>query len=424
MPRRFLYVSNSVSHPPNVGGHQRTNLILRALAAMGEVDLLLLLPEHDIPEGGLEAMRRAFPFVHLINPARRGEMGPWRLIRPFSPRLVDRLAHNLGSRAAGFRPEPRIAGWIGERLRSHRYDLALGRYLQITSRSGVGAYTPTVLDIDDLETEVYRSRLHSPGLGRFERFMLARHLRQLERLVPAALDGFDHLWIASDADRALVGRRPVSVVPNIPYFEPGSPLRPLPPDDASNVVTIIATWNHGPNIDGLVRFLDRSWPLVLARHPAAVLHICGARITDGHRADWAARPGVRVIGKVPRVEDAYLPAALSIAPIHHGGGTKIKVLESLALGRACVLTRHSQRGYEHLLRHGESLWVGDTDEDLAEGCVALLKDPARRRAMAQRGGEIVARHFSFSAIESEVRSTVERLTADGAGLRPRRRPEA
>jgi hypothetical protein len=79
------------------------------------------------------------------------------------------------------------------------------------------------------------------------------------------------------------------------------------------------------------------------------------------------------------------------------------------------MMRHSLRGYEHALRHGEDVWVADSDADLAEGCVRLLASPDLRDAYAAHGA-VQARAFSFSRFCDIVKSTVERVTEAGRGV--------
>jgi glycosyltransferase involved in cell wall biosynthesis len=121
---------------------------------------------------------------------------------------------------------------------------------------------------------------------------------------------------------------------------------------------------------------------------------------------------------VPDLAEEYARAAFTVAPIYEGGGTKIKVLESLNRGRTVAMMRHSLRGYEHALVHGEDVWVADTDAELAEGCIRLLASPDLRDSLAAHGA-IQAQEFSFSRFSEIVKETIERVTADGRGVRRR-----
>src|SRR5690606_21015222 len=122
----------------------------------------------------------------------------------------------------------------------------------------------------------------------------------------------------------------------------------------SQVILTVSAMRFRVNEEAVDRFVQKIWPRIRAAAPQARFRIVGSQMTEAHRARWGAHAGVEVIGFVERLADAYGACALTVAPIFEGGGTKIKVLESLLYGRTCVVAPHAQRGYEHVLRHGES----------------------------------------------------------------------
>ncbi|HMN96299.1 MAG TPA: glycosyltransferase family 4 protein [Phycisphaerales bacterium] len=408
---RVLYVSDSLPFPTDVGGPQRTNLLVRALGRCAAVDALLLVDWPTLAPGVREAVTACFNRIETVTPTPRGQFGPWRAIRPLHPRLVDRLAHNLGSRLVDLSPDPRVVA-ARHRLEGGRpYDLCVGRYLRPAARAGLTEVGPSILDIDDLETSVYESRLES-ARGAAERWLLRRHIRALRELLPLLHARFAHLWIAAENDRAAVAAHPsVSVLPNIPFQAHDDPIEPLPPPGPSEAILVVASWHYGPNRRGLDRFLSRVWPRVRSQCPAATLRVVGSRMSETDRARWAAAPGVEVVGRVEDLRDAYAACAFAVAPVYEGGGTKIKVLETLALGRACVVTDHAWRGYEGVLLDREGIMVGRDDEGLASACIELLRDRPLRDRLARRGGELVRARFSWQAICDEVRRAALRTIA-------------
>lgn len=134
----------------------------------------------------------------------------------------------------------------------------------------------------------------------------------------------------------------------------------------------------------------------------AVLPCCRTR-----RAEAYGRvPGVRVLGTVPSVVPPYRACDFSIAPIWTGAGINIKVLESYAYGRTCVLTPFAYRGYEDCLEDGVSACVAKSPEDFARACIDLLRDPVRRDRLAAAGHPRVMRDFSFERLSHIVKQTI------------------
>jgi glycosyltransferase involved in cell wall biosynthesis len=287
----------------------------------------------------------------------------------------------------------------------HRYDAVVGRTLRQTCKAGVFGRVPVVVDIDDLDSEPYRTRLSVPGLPRWKKVVLRKHLRGLERGLPEVIQRCTHLWLTNDLDIRLVKHPSVSMLRNIPFNTPFEPPRCV---DSQALVTV-GHWGWRPNVDGVDHFLRACWPHIRRSCPAARYKLVGAGMSETLRRSWGRIDGVEIIGAVNDIAEAYAGSAFVVAPIYDGGGTNIKVLEALAYRRAVVCTRHAQRGYEHVLKDADALDVTDDDRELATACVTLLRDASRREAMAERGRALVLKHFSFDAFAGEVRQTMEQV---------------
>ncbi len=314
-----------------------------------------------------------------------------------------------------FAPDPLLSAWLADHLAKSRYDLIVGRYLQPTAYSGALAHAPVILDIDDLDTDRCRTELAMPGQRPWTRWLLKRRLRQLARLEPGLLRRPDHLWVCSEDDRTVVGEDRSTVLPNIPYTPPDGPRREaLASDSESQRVLIVGSLAFPVNVRGIDRFLERAWPAIRKSRPSARFRIVGAGLSPKQAARWSRVPGVEPVGFVDDLTEEYARAAITVAPLFEGGGTKIKVLESLAYGRTCVLARHALRGFDHVLRHRESLWVAGEDAEMANGCITLLREKSLREDLAHIGHQLVMEHFTFERFAETVSQTVETVLASAA----------
>jgi len=408
---RILLVSPVRPIPATGGGRQRSDLIWRALARVADVDLFVTEDSANVPDPEQRALGDKRSLVGLQGFLRRAQQGPWKAIRPIRPKLIDRLAHNLGATAVWFTPDPLVAPEIRRVVAERKHDLIVGRYLRNSVRAGLADFPATILDLDDPDTSVYEARLREPGLSLAEKLILKKHLDGVRRALPRHLPRFAATWITSERDRPAAMTDIIEILPNIPWQptddDVASPLEQAP--DSSRRIMVIGSWGHTPNAHGLDTFLRESWPAVRAEEPGATLAVYGSQLTDAKRNRWGAIPGVEVIGFVDRVEDAYRDAAFAISPVIHGGGTKIKVLEALRFQRAAVISAHSHRGFEETLRDGEALLVARDSAEFASLCVALLRDPARRRELAGVGHQAVQHHYSFSTFCDIVARTVDRV---------------
>ncbi len=419
---RILAVTHTPPWPPTNGGHQRTNLLLRALSRCGKVDLVLLprSPARHPPEL-LEQLEQHFQLVDSLVPTPRGQHGLWSLIRPLSPKWVDRFAGLFGSAEVDYTPDPLATRSLEDRLSVHHYNVVVGRYLQPVVRAGALSFAPLILDVDDLDTDRARTQLDVAGQAPWTKWLLRRRLKALERIVPNRLTLPDQLWVCSEADRAAVGEDRATVLPNIPFESPDAPApRPQPPQPDCKRILFVGSLKFGVNERGIDNFLRQAWPIIRRAHPSATFRIVGGGLSDRQRTRWRRCPGVEPVGFVDNLADEYAACAFTVVPLFEGGGTKIKVMESLARGRTGVVARHAHRGFEHALRDRESLWVAENDTGVAEGCNALLSDPSLPGSMAEAGRAQVAEHFTFDRFASIVAKTVENaLRNDAKGVRRR-----
>ncbi|MBI1370552.1 MAG: glycosyltransferase [Planctomycetes bacterium] len=403
---KLLFVPNSLPAPPVIGGPQRTNLLLRALRRLGNVDTIAISHEVLSDEQRAELLDQ-YNVRAVLAPEHRYMHAPWRWFAPIHPKLIRRLAHNLGSRKVDYRPQASIEQWITQHIDLDQYDVIVGRYLYGLTRPGLIGHHPVVLDVDDLDTEVYRTRLAVPTNAKWENMVIRHHLRQLEGIVPPLLAKCDALWIANENDRAIRGLERATVLPNIPYGAEGAEnITPCPADDASRTLLMIGSMSHRPNIEGADYFVEQVWPRIRATVADAKLVIVGSKMKDEQRQRWSSSPGVEAMGFVEDLAQVYEQCAFTVAPIFAGGGTNIKVIESFSRGRTCVLARPAHRGYEKHLLEGESLLVGDDAASIADACIRLLKDPALRRTMADKGLAVVRASFSFDHFAAVVARTI------------------
>lgn len=406
--RRILFVSKVPPYPTTVGGNQRSNYLYRALSRVGKVDMILFQNPRTVSEDMRRVFVECYGVIGILPFPRRGRCVPWRFVRPLAPGVIDRLAHNLGRRRLDYEPDPAVARWVRGHVSLEEYDVIVGRFLYSLTKPDLLKARPVVLDVDDLDTEVYRSRLNVPTNRWWENVVIRSHLRQLEKIVPRKLSCCDHLWVANPKDRDLKGLQYATVLPNLPFFSDDDSARhSLPPQPENNHVVTVASFSHPPNFQGVDYFVSSVWPRVRKVVPKAVYRIVGSRMGDDQKRRWEQVDGVEAVGFVDNLRNVYLDSAFSVAPIYSGGGTNIKVLESLAYGRTCVVTPSALRGYEAHLHPDRDLLVGHDARQLADCCIKLLMDPGLCHRLASRGAEVVQREYSFDRFCKVVHDTLE-----------------
>ncbi|MEL7049247.1 MAG: glycosyltransferase family 4 protein [Pseudomonadota bacterium] len=148
------------------------------------------------------------------------------------------------------------------------------------------------------------------------------------------------------------------------------------PEPGPRVVFIGVT--HGGNADAMERLLADIWPKVIAEEPSARLQIIGeigALIERRHE-------GVEVLGHVPDLRTYGGPDAIGIAPTRIASGASIKVATYLELGMTVVADPSALKGFGDLLN--DTVEIAETDEAFAKALVELIRDPVRRKELAEK----------------------------------------
>ena len=236
--------------------------------------------------------------------------------------------------------------------------------------------------------------------------------RRYERRVLAATDAV--VTFSEEDQRLLAARAPQARVVRI---APGVTLPPRPYDPVGReppTVLFIGTFVHPPNVEGAIRLATDIFPEVRARHTAAKLEIVGDAPPAAVRA--LAGQGVVVTGRVDDVRPYLERAAVVAAPLRLGRGTRVKVLEALAAGKALVATPRALAGVDVV--PGEHVLAATTDAEIRDALLALLDSPERRRGLggAARAWALENLRWEDSALEYE--SLYDSLVATHGRDRP------
>ena len=148
---------------------------------------------------------------------------------------------------------------------------------------------------------------------------------------------------------------------------------------------------ENPNLDGLLWFLDEVWPRVRAARSQATLRV-GGRMGDDTAATLDAAPGVERLGFIDDMAAEVRHAAVNLAPIRFGTGTRIKVLDSLAQGGAVVATTLACEGIDVV--DGQHLRLADDPAAFAAACVELLNDPDQAATLGRAGHALMRERYS------------------------------
>ncbi len=387
--KKILILTPQFPYPPQQGTTIRNYNLVAGLARRHEVHLLSFGDPHMVGEAPLADLCRS---VQVIRPANRPMRQ--RLIGLFLSRLPD-MAQRLNSR--------RFEDALAATLDREKPDVVevegieLAQYLMYAAgRRGSAPLPQIVFDDHNAEYVLQRRAFETDARsGQARAWVRAayslvqwRRLATYERRVCGAAD---RVVAVSEADaqalrRLLPGCDPV-VVPNGVDMEfYGEPVTPVG-DEWGLVFT--GKMDFRPNVDAVLWFVQAVLPLIEREFPKVHLWVVGK---DPHPRlqPLAGNPTVTLTGSVGDVRPYIAGARIYVVPLRIGGGTRLKVLEAMAMGKAIVSTTVGCEGFE--VRSGRELILADTPGDFAAAVVALLRQPVVCERLGRAAQEFGARY--------------------------------
>jgi sugar transferase (PEP-CTERM/EpsH1 system associated) len=253
---------------------------------------------------------------------------------------------------------------------------------------------PTVLFTHNVEAEIWRRHAET-STHPVARRLYAGQWRRMLRFEGRTLARFDHVLAVSDADADTFGRlygrqlaAPVSVVPtgvDTAYFSPAPETAMRP-----HHLVFVGSMDWMPNEDAVIDFCRAILPLIRREIPDVTLSIVGRAPAAAVR-QLTRDPGIAVTGRVDDVRPFLREAAAAIVPLRVGGGTRLKIFEAMAAGKAVVSTTIGAEGLP--TEDGRHLLIADGPESFARATVGLLRNPDQRRTIEQAARSlVVGRH--------------------------------
>lgn len=384
---KILWVKPGKLLPLDTGGKLRTYNILRQLAAGHELTYLSYYGGQRDETYEREVLSHVPGTVTIYTAA------------PDSTELeryldyLRRLAWRAPYAVSKF-TDPRVQNLLGEWIPQRRFDVAVCDFLSSTLNFPADLATPTALFQHNVETVLWKRKVDFEVKWR-DRVVSRIEYAKMRRFEPEQTRRFHHVIAVSEADRdamsTMVDPSHISVVPtgvDLSKYQYDPESRP-----SRSLVVFTGSMDWEANIDGVEFFCKEIWPLVLAKVPEAHFRIVGR---DPHpRVKRLASDSVEVTGTVPSVVDHLREAAVFVVPLRIGGGTRIKIYEGMAMGKATVSTTVGAEGLD--VRHGRDILLEDSASSFAGAIVTFLQNEEVRRRY-EAAAAATARKYDWSVI--------------------------
>jgi sugar transferase (PEP-CTERM/EpsH1 system associated) len=373
---------------------------------------------------------RLLPDSPLHRLCARLEVVPAPPPRPWWRRLVATIFSPLPDMALRL-PSPEFLARLADWLAQERYDivqaesLEMAPFLLAARRKAAGA----LLVLDDFNAEyllqkrAWETDARAPDRWPGAIYSLAQW-QKLRRYEAAICRAVDLTLAVSDMDAAALRRiapgARLAVVPNgvdtsffreaAEFLVAAQDARERSSDESPCDLVFTGKMDFRPNVDAALWFAREVLPRVRAEEPGARVLIVG-QSPHARLGALARDPAVRLTGRVDDVRPYVARAAVYVVPMRIGGGTRLKVLEAMSMGKAIVSTSLGCEGYP--VRDGVELIIADAPADFAWAVIHLLRDPARRKQLGSAAREFARARYDWRSIVPSLEAAYQAAQPEG-----------
>jgi len=411
MRSRILFLSQCLPFPPHSGVTKRTYHILQELQR--EFDVTLIAFSRRVHQADAASVARA---AEALRRELSDVADPIRIKSDYSVgRKLLSHARSILSR------EPYIFYEYGDPLFGQELQRAIVRTPpDLIHLDSMDLYRwlpsipalPTACTHHSIESELLRLQGdHFPN--RLVRSYMNHQADLLEKVERRLCPRFDLNVMMSEADaerlNALRGSARTAVIPNgvdIDFFRP---------DDSAKVVegrvAFLGPTYMFPNRDAVEFFLRDAWPLIRQRCRESTFHLIGKNSVE-EKARFETHPGVTCNGHVPDIRPHFAEAAVSVVPIRVGGGTRLKILDAWAMGKAVVSTTVGCEGLQTV--DGLNILIRDDPTEFAKAVVQLLGDRDLRERLGREARKTTEELYAWRVVGRRLVALYRGLLSEAA----------
>jgi glycosyltransferase involved in cell wall biosynthesis len=376
---RILFVPPFFPLPLRTGGNVRVFHVLKELARDHEVELVCPTPS-DV-WGLVPELTKLGVKVHP-HLRRTGRRPLWRHLAflptpiPFSIVNYDRA----------------LAAKVRQVWKSGAFDVLQVEFLAMAYVAEDPCFEGArYITLHCPSAESYRRDLHIMPRSSPRHWQMRFELLKLGPYEKRVLRRFGGVFVTSERDQEiLAGVAPDVRTVVVNNGVDADEFQPRPGLTEPDLVVSVCSFQTNASVDGVLFFLHEVWPLVLARNPSARYEIVGRAPPRSIYESAAGLKGVTVVGEVDDVRPYFARARLSVVMMRAGGGTKIRLFNSLAMGVPVVATPLGAEGVEGAPEG--SVVIAETPSEIAGHVVAMLASGGGLRLDAR---EFVCRHHSW-----------------------------
>ncbi len=395
---QLLFLAPRLPLPADTGGKIRTYHILNQLAKRFTVHLVCFsFDENDRPWAhSLEKKGLKITLVPYQEPPFFAKTSrilfsslPYSILKYYS-RAMENVLERL--------------------IQAEKFDAVHVDHLHMAIYGSRFSGQPRVLDEHNVEYVILR-RCAQIEKSRIKKKIFIDQSQKMQAFEMRAVHGFSRCLTVSLEDcRSLMNGTldagHCQVVPNgvdTQYFRPAIGI----PRDEEQSLVFTGSLDWWPNEDAIVYFCQDILPQIWRQLPRLKFVIVGKSPSQRIRALMAAEPRIVVTGRVDDVRPFLSAARVFVVPLRVGGGTRLKILEAMAMQKAVVSTTLGAEGIQ--CASGKNILIADEPQDFASQVVALVRDEGRAMSIGKAGRDLVCSTYDWEIVGNKLESIYREL---------------
>jgi sugar transferase (PEP-CTERM/EpsH1 system associated) len=393
---KVLWVKAGGLVPPDTGGKIRSYNILRELARQHSVTFFSFYAAHDSdlhPD-----LKDIFDRVVCV-PLRLPAPKSLAEMRDYGIRWLSSEPYSITKYC-----RPDVRHRLHALLKQETYDVILCDFIFAAGVIPWDWPTPKVLFTHNVEATIWR-RHYEVATNPIWKAISWWEWRKMEAAERRYLRLADRVLTVSETDRdafaAFLDPGKLTMIPtgvDVDYFQP------VPVEETPNSLVFTGSMDWLPNEDAILYFVDAILPLIKQQCPEVSLEVVGRSPSRKLQALAETEKSMRLTGWVEDIRPFVARDSICIVPLRIGGGTRLKIFEAMAMGKAVVSTSVGAEGLP--VQSGENILLADTPNDFADSVVSLLRDANERRRLGTSARALVQEKYSWPRVAESFARTL------------------
>jgi sugar transferase (PEP-CTERM/EpsH1 system associated) len=386
--------------PLDYGGRIRSFQMVKELAARHAVTVLTFYPE--VPGDSHDSLKPLFDELILV-PLKLPKL---RSLAEFSDYARRFAAVHPYSMEKYYRKELRRA--VDALFARKSFDVIVCDFIYPAGVLDWGSKTPIVLFTHNIEAEVWE-RQYKVARNPLWKLTFWREYRGLARAERRYAGLAAHVLAVSESNRQFFaacagGAENVTLIPTGVDTDFFSPVRS---EERDGHLVFTGAMDWAPNHDAMEWFFRAILPQIRAAAPDVETWVVGRNPSARLRGLAASDARIHITGRVDDVRSYMNRGAIFVLPMRTGSGTRLKVFEAMASGKAIVSTPIGAEGLP--VTHGENILLASTADDFASDVILLLQDGQLRSRLGQNARQFIESGYSWKAATNCMEEALERV---------------